>query len=78
MVPVEDKLRHFYVFSLIYLGTVDYLTALWSLTLITILAISVEIIQRVRGGRNTLKENLLDIAFSILGGLLHYVTTPIV
>ena len=72
LIPKQDKLKHFYVFTLLYILLSTYLNPLKSLLLTFIAALITEIVQKITGGKNTIKENALDIFFSVLGALGFY------
>ena len=70
IIPSCDKLKHF------YLGTLSFsiLSILFSfhvsLIIVFVIAASWEINQKLRGGKNDLKEMALDILFSCVSGIL--------
>ena len=72
IIPTHDKLKHFYVFTLGYILLNSNFNPLQSLGLTFIAAIITEVVQRLTKGKNTLKENTLDIFFSVLGALGFY------
>ena len=64
--PKHDKLKHYFVGSLIFLALSVLFSNLIALLLTAIVAIGWEFWQKKQGGKNTKKEMILDVCFSVL------------
>ena len=70
LIPLKDKLRHFYVGTLIFLIFSIVFAFYASLILVFIGAVSWEVYHKITRGRNDLKEMARDVFFSCLSGLI--------
>lgn len=70
LIPETDKLQHYFLGSLLFLVFSIFVGNLYALLINLLIAIGWEVWQKYKGGNNTSKETALDIAFSVLAGLL--------
>lgn len=69
-IPETDKLQHYFFGSIIFLFFSMFVSNLYALLINLIIAIGWEVWQKYNGGTNSNKEMTLDIAFSVLAGIL--------
>lgn len=69
-IPKSDKLQHYFLGSLLFLLFSIFVGNLYALLINLLIAIGWEVWQRLNGGNNTAKETALDVAFSLLAGVL--------
>ena len=73
LLPTNDKLKHYFIGSIIFLTLSTKLIYLYALLINLIIVILWEILQKSKGGTNTFKEMTLDIFFGMLTGLIIYI-----
>ena len=70
IIPIKDKLKHFYIGTLAFLILSIVFAFYASLILVFIGAVSWEIYHKITKGRNDLKEMAKDVFFTCLSGLI--------
>lgn len=69
-IPDYDKLKHFFIGTLAFIGLDFFLDTLTSLVILFLFLWAWELIQKERGGTNTWREMFKDIFFGLLTGLI--------
>ena len=70
LLPMHDKLKHFYLGTLVFLILSIVFAFYMSLILVFIGAVGWEVYHKITKGRNDLKEMAKDVFFTCLSGLL--------
>lgn len=70
LIPAQDKLKHFYLGSLVFALLNLFTDSLTSVVIVFAFAWAWELYQKSTGGTNSIKEIMKDIFFGILVGIL--------
>ena len=70
LIPAQDKLKHFYIGALAFVLLNSFLDTILTFFLVLFGAVVIEMRDRLKNKNVQLKEQLLDVFFSMLLGII--------